>query len=329
MRLHDGGRSVLAWQELPAPEQPALPWKEGGTYVITGGLGGLGLIFARDVLRSVRSATVHLTGRSPLDAGRRQLLESLRRPRAQVHYTPLDAADAAGVEAFLAGVRQEHGAINGIIHSAGVLRDGFVLRKSEDDLRAVLAPKVAGTVNLDAASQGDALDFFALFSSAAAVTGNVGQADYAAANAFLDAFAGHRAGLVAEGLRSGRSVSLNWPLWAEGGMAPDAETERALLEQVGMHPLRTESGVLVLHESLSLTHHQVLAVEGDGARIRGALLGQPTASPAAGPAPAAAESAGVPTAAPAAVAAVAAVAVVDEGRCATRSCSGSGRCSAA
>ncbi|WP_405362766.1 SDR family NAD(P)-dependent oxidoreductase [Kitasatospora sp. NBC_00085] len=313
VRLHDGGRSVLAWQELPAPEQPALPWKEGGTYVITGGLGGLGLIFARDVLRSVRSATVHLTGRSPLDAGRRQLLESLRRPRAQVHYTPLDAADAAGVEAFLAGVRQEHGAINGIIHSAGVLRDGFVLRKSEDDLRAVLAPKVAGTVNLDAASQGDALDFFALFSSAAAVTGNVGQADYAAANAFLDAFAGHRAGLVAEGLRSGRSVSLNWPLWAEGGMAPDAETERALLEQVGMHPLRTESGVLVLHESLSLTHHQVLAVEGDGARIRGALLGQPTASPAAGPAPAAAESAGVPTAAPAAVAAVAAVAVVDEG----------------
>ncbi|MCX5214354.1 SDR family NAD(P)-dependent oxidoreductase [Kitasatospora sp. NBC_00240] len=310
VRLHDGGRSVLAWQELPAPEQPALPWKEGGSYVITGGLGGLGLIFARDVLRSVRSATVHLTGRSPLDAGRQRLLESLRRPQAQVHYTPLDAADAAGVQAFLAGVRQEHGAINGIIHSAGVLRDGFVLRKSEDDLRAVLAPKVAGTVNLDAASQGDPLDFFALFSSAAAVTGNVGQADYAAANAFLDAFALHRTGLVAEGRRSGRTVSLNWPLWAEGGMAPDAETERALLEQVGMHPLRTRSGVRVLHESLALAHHQVMAVEGDGVRIRRALLGQPSSEPAPAVTPAA-PSAARPAAAPSS-SAPAAVAV-DEG----------------
>ncbi|MBP0454655.1 SDR family NAD(P)-dependent oxidoreductase [Kitasatospora sp. RG8] len=304
VRLHDGGRSVLAWRELSAPERPALPWKEGGTYVITGGLGGLGLIFARDVLSSVRSATVHLTGRSPLDADRRRLLESLRSPQAQVHYTPLDVADAAGVEAFLAGVRQEHGAVNGVIHSAGVLRDGFVLRKSADDLRAVLAPKVAGTVNLDAATQGDPLDFFALFSSAAAVTGNVGQSDYAAANAFMDAFAHHRAGLVAEGRRSGRSLSLNWPLWAEGGMAPDAETERALLEQVGMHPLRTGSGVRVLHESLSLELPQVMAVEGDGARIRRALLEQPAAAPAV--AAVAAAAAAVPASAPAAVA-------VDEG----------------
>ncbi|MBT2404443.1 MULTISPECIES: SDR family NAD(P)-dependent oxidoreductase [unclassified Streptomyces] len=286
VRFRDGVREVLTWHELPSPEHTALPWREGGTYVVTGGLGGLGLIFARDLLRSVRNTSLLLSGRSAPGADRRHLLESLYRPHARVEYTRLDVADPDGVEAYLAGVRREHGAIHGIIHGAGVLRDGFVSHKSVEELREVLAPKTAGTLNLDAASKDDALDFFALFSSTAAVTGNVGQADYAAANAFLDAFAHHRGGLVAQGLRSGRSLSLNWPLWAEGGMRVDAETERELREQTGMHALRTESGIRVFHESLGSDHFQVMAVEGDGPRIRRTLLRQQAATAGSAPVPA-------------------------------------------
>ncbi|GAA2489946.1 SDR family NAD(P)-dependent oxidoreductase [Streptomyces longisporus] len=285
VRFRDGVREVLTWQELPSPEHTALPWREGGTYVVTGGLGGLGLIFARDLLRSVRNTSVLLSGRSALDGDRRDLLEGLHRPHARVEYTRLDVADPDAVEAYLADVRREHGAIHGIIHSAGVLRDAFVSHKSAEELREVLAPKTAGTLNLDAASKDDALDFFALFSSTAAVTGNVGQSDYAAANAFLDAFAHHRGGLVAQGLRAGRSISLNWPLWAEGGMRVDAETEQALREQTGMHALHTESGIRVFHESVGSDHCQVMAVEGDGPRIRRTLLGQQTTTTRSAPAP--------------------------------------------
>ncbi|MFE4053273.1 SDR family NAD(P)-dependent oxidoreductase [Streptomyces sp. YIM B13518] len=279
VRWRDGERQALTWRELPAPARTDLPWKEGGTYVITGGLGGLGRIFAEDLLRSVRSATLYLTGRSPLD-GRATALEALSRPHAQGRYVPLDVADTAAVEEFVARVGREHGSIDGIIHSAGITRDGLIRTKSAQTLREVLAPKVTGTVNLDRASRDLALDFFVTFSSGAAVTGNTGQADYATANAFMDAFAHHRDALVAAGRRSGRSLSVNWPLWAEGGMAVDEETARTLHEDLGMAPLRTESGVRVLHEFLLSTHSQVMAVEGDGARIRRAFAAPSAARPA-------------------------------------------------
>ncbi|MEV7775552.1 SDR family NAD(P)-dependent oxidoreductase [Kitasatospora sp. NPDC086791] len=308
VRLRADGREVRGWEELPEPGPTALPWKEGGVYVVTGGLGGLGLLLARDLVGSVSSVTVHLVGRSALDDRRRAVLEALARPGARLSYTALDVADAARTEAFLAAVRRESGTIDGVLHSAGVLRDDFVLRKSAGQLREVFAPKVAGTVNLDRATRDDALDFFALFSSLAAVTGNVGQADYAAANAFQDAFAHHRDGLAAAGRRSGRSLSVNWPLWAEGGMAPDPETVRALRAEVGMDPLATASGLRVLHEALASAHCQVMAVEGDGPRIRRTLLGDGAqAATAADPvAPAAStEAAAAPE--------VAEVAEVDEG----------------
>ncbi|MFY0578025.1 SDR family NAD(P)-dependent oxidoreductase [Cystobacter fuscus] len=275
VRFHEGEREVLSWKELAPPEHTVLPWKEGGAYVITGGLGGLALLFAKDLLSSVRNATLFLVGRSPLDGKKQQAVDALRRSHAQVSYTQLDVADAASVDAFLKKARQECGAINGIIHSAGIIKDNFILKKSTAELRHVLAPKVSGALNLDSSSRDLELDFFVMFSSGASVTGNVGQADYAAANAFMDAFAHYRDGLVTAGQRSGRSLSLNWPLWAEGGMSVDRETERALWEQVGMKPLRTETGTHALYECLASAHHQVMVVEGDGARIRQALLRQP------------------------------------------------------
>nr|QLG04867.1 PulF [Streptomyces sp.] len=301
VRWRDGEREDLVWRELPAPAPTDLPWKEGGTYVITGGLGGLGLIFAEDLLRSVRSATLFLTGRSHLDGERLRALEALDRPHARVRYERLDVADPAAVEAFVAGVRQEHGSIDGIIHSAGVTRDGLLRGKSADELREVLAPKVAGAVNLDSASRDLTLDFFVTFSSGAAVTGNTGQADYAAANAFMDAYAHYRDGLVTAGRRSGRSLSVNWPLWAEGGMTVDEETAHALRADLGMAPLRTATGVRVLHEFLLSTHSQVMAIEGDAQRIRQAFSAQSSPAPSLPDRPA-----------PAHTAAAAPVAAVDE-----------------
>ena len=283
------GAQVRTWAELPPVTEVPLPWKEGGVYVVTGGLGGLALLVARDLLASVRGATLLLVGRSPLDAAKARVLDGLRTPNSVVRYSSLDVADGAAVTAFLADARREFGAVHGIVHSAGVLHDSLILTKTADEVRRVFAPKVAGAVNLDRACGELPLDFFALFSSVAAVTGNVGQADYAAANAFLDAFAAHRTRLVAEGTRSGRTLSVNWPLWAEGGMSVDEPTRRAMWERAGMAPMGTAAGLGALHACLADGHSQVMVVEGDRDRIRAFVQGSartvlPEPAPVAAPA---------------------------------------------
>ena len=91
----------------------------------------------------------------------------------------------------------------------------MVKNKSREEMTAVFAPKVDGTVHLDEATKNEPLDFFVAFSSLAALTGNVGQTDYSYANYFMDSVIGDRERLRAEGTRSGKSLSINWSLWAE------------------------------------------------------------------------------------------------------------------
>ena len=167
--------------------------------------------------KQARDTTLILTGRSALSEGARARLAGLP---AKVDYRALDVSDAAGLERLVAEIVGSHGGLNGVIHSAGVLRDSFVIKKTEAELRAVLAPKVAGLLALDAATRDQELDFFVLFSSLTAVFGNVGQADYAAANGFMDAYAACVMGLwpVASGLgarcrsigRFGRKGACRW-----------------------------------------------------------------------------------------------------------------------
>src|SRR6185312_10024404 len=108
--------------------------------------------------------------------------------------------------------------------------------------------------------------------SVAGAVGNVGQADYAAANAFMDAFARHRCALVEQGARHGRTVSINWPLWEEGGMQVDDATRRYLAQEWGMTPLRTSSGCAALAQALATGRPQVLVAEGERDRLKTSLL---------------------------------------------------------
>ena len=106
----------------------------------------------------------------------------------------------------------------------------------------MLAPKVGGAVALEQACRGLALDCFVLFSSLAGAVGNPGQADYAAANGFLDAFAAHRGHPM---------IAIDWPLWRDGGMKVDAETQRALFDRMGQTPLETADALAALHTALA------------------------------------------------------------------------------
>ncbi len=270
IRYDAGERQVLGWSELTGA-QPQMPWKDGGVYLITGGLGGLGRLFAKEIAQRTRGAVLVLTGRRELDAAGRAQLRELEALGAVVQYRVLDVADREAVRQLVLQVQEDHEALNGIVHSAGVLRDGLLARKTQADLEAVLAPKVSGLLNLDEASREIDLDCLIVFSSITAAYGNAGQTDYAAGNGFMDAYAVYRNSLVASEQRHGRMLSVNWPLWREGGMQVGAAIERAVTESTGMEAIPTASGIAALYNAWGSKLDQVAVVFGDVARLRRAV----------------------------------------------------------
>ncbi|MBD0742358.1 SDR family NAD(P)-dependent oxidoreductase [Streptomyces sp. CBMA152] len=291
VRQADGVRLVRRLAELPSAQGAlATPWRAGGVYLITGGLGGLGLALAREIAESIGEGTLVLVGRSAPDAAARRTLAALARPGVTVTYERADIADRAVVDALVGEVVARHGAIHGIVHCAGVLRDGLVAGKADDDVRAVLAPKVAGLVHLDEATRDQPLDLLLSFSSTVAALGNPGQADYAAANGFLDAYAAHRNELAAQGRRSGRAMSIGWPLWADGGMHLDtAGLDR--LAQLGVAPLATRDGLGALDAAIASGRERTLVLCGDRERLLARLSAlittatEPQPQSASGPTP--------------------------------------------
>jgi len=275
VRYRDGLREILAFE--PAPEPTAIkaaPFREGGVYLITGGAGGLGLIAAREIARRVRGARLVLTGRSSRPAA----VDALAQTGATVDYRRLDVSDPQAVAELVAAIRDGYGRLDGVLHSAGVLRDGLIARKSADDLADVFAAKVAGLEALDRATAGLDLDFLALFASISGVAGNPGQADYAAANAFMDAYAHHRN--AQEGRRL--FLSLDWPYWAEGGMRLGDAAQNAM-RTAGLAPLDTAAGIEALVAALAGDDAQRLILHGDGARLRALFAATSQAAPAAAP----------------------------------------------
>jgi NADP-dependent 3-hydroxy acid dehydrogenase YdfG len=158
---------------------PAPLSKQGGVYLITGGLGGLGRIVAHAMAEQAQDITLVLTGRTAEPAGLAALAERLG-GAVQLAYHALDVADEPAVEALVAGIRARYGRLDGVVHGAGVLRDVLALNQTAQQLQQVLAPKVRGTLALERATRGEALDYFITFSSTSGVFGNVGQAGYGA-----------------------------------------------------------------------------------------------------------------------------------------------------
>ncbi|MFG1876162.1 SDR family NAD(P)-dependent oxidoreductase [Sphaerisporangium sp. NPDC049003] len=278
VRYEGGRRHVLGWEPLaalPADGAGEVPWRERGVYLVPGGAGGLGLVFAAEIARRAPGAVLCLTGRSPLTADREARLAALRDAGATVEYHVLDVADRQGTRDLVADLVRRFGGLHGVLHCAGVLHDAFLLKKSAAEFARVLHPKLDGAVSLDEATRDTELDFFALFSSIMGTTGNVGQADYAVANAFLDAFAHRRDELVRAGSRSGRTVAIGWPLWASGGMGADDTTREALRVRTGLVPMTTSAGVEAFHRALASGEPHVLVGAGDEAGLRALLDAAP------------------------------------------------------
>ena len=202
----------------------------GGVYVVTGGLGGLGLAVAEHL--AVKRARLVLVGRAGLpardqwarfcaargDADRTsraiRRIEAMERLGAQVMVAAADVTDLSAMQRVFADARSRFGGLHGVFHTAGVLDDGPVLDKDLQAARRVLDPKVAGALVLDRLLRASDAELLVLFSSVSAQLGVAGQVDYAAANAFLDALATSRSGGPGPW-----TVSVAWGAWKDVGMA--------------------------------------------------------------------------------------------------------------
>ncbi|HEY1110739.1 MAG TPA: SDR family NAD(P)-dependent oxidoreductase, partial [Opitutaceae bacterium] len=284
VRLAGAQRWVRALEPLSLDERATPRGRSGGVkprgvYLITGGMGGIGKKLALSLAKNAGARLV-LTGRSASGAEQERVLSAIRAAGGEGIYVQADISARDGAFAAAAAARRAFGRIDGVIHSAGVLRDGFVLKKSAGDYAAVLAPKVHGATWLDEATTGDTLDFFALFSSTAGIFGSVGQADYAFANAFLDAFAELRAQRVAAGQRAGRTVSIGWPLWSDGGM-PVGREVLSRLAQAGLAPLPDEVGLRWFDLLVAAGETRVTPLWGEREKVLALFTRKPAARPVA------------------------------------------------
>lgn len=297
--FRQGQRYVARLRPASALPAAAMPWhwRTDASYLITGGLGGLGLEVARWMVQQGARRLI-LLGRTPLppratwqqhdtESRSGQMIAAVRELEslgASVHVAAVDVADPSELATFLETYRSEGWpAIRGVVHAAGVLHDQLITRLEPAALTDVIGPKVVGAWLLHHLLRDQPLDFFVLFSSLASVLGSVGQSSYAAGNAFMDALAHLRHG-------QGRcATSINWGPWADIGMAARSGVNPQLAAQ-GMTPLLPRQGTAVLQHLLGCNAPQIVALAVDWKRWFeagsqagiGPLLAelQPQASPA-------------------------------------------------
>ncbi|AKT40598.1 type I polyketide synthase [Chondromyces crocatus] len=245
-------RFLHAPPDLPsvAPQpSPTAPRAEA-SYLVTGGLGGLGLRVAK-WLAERGAGHVVLVGRTGVTtAAQKAAVAEIEAIGARVTVAPADVAQRADVERILSQVDASGLPLRGVIHTAGVLEDGLLMQQTAAQFRRVMAPKILGALHLDALTRRAPLDFFVLYASAAGLLGSPGQSNYAAANTFLDALAHHRR---ARGLPA---LSVDWGAFSEVGLAAAQDNRGTRLAARGMRSFTPEEGLEALQRLLDAERSQ-------------------------------------------------------------------------
>lgn len=226
-----------------------LHFQSDASYLITGGLGGVGLKVAQWMVERGARHLV-LVGRSGASATAKEVLKGLEYSGTQIVVEQADVSQEEQVLRVLNDISKSMPPLRGVIHGAGVLDDGVLLQQDWQRFTKVLAPKVDGAWNLHKHTLNQPLDFFVLFSSVAALFGSPAQANYAAANAFLDALAQYR---LAAGLPG---LSINWGIWDEVGVAAKRKVgERMAIQGIGS--IKPEQGLQILEQLFHNSSAQV------------------------------------------------------------------------
>ncbi|MGO9654900.1 SDR family NAD(P)-dependent oxidoreductase [Mycobacterium sp.] len=253
------GKIVL---QMPKPLQP----RGDRSYLITGGLGALGLHTAAH-LAQLGAGDIVLTSRRAPDADAERAIDDItERYRCRVHTFAADVGNEAQVGELLERIRAELPPLAGVVHLAGVLDDALLSQQSLERFRTTLAPKAFGACYLDRLTKNDDLDFFIVSSSVASLLGSPGQANYSTANALLD-------GLVAERKAQGLpATGVNFGPLAKGGMA-SSEAARANLGAQGLVPLEPTAALNALAEVVANGTGQATVIKANWQRAAKLLGG--------------------------------------------------------
>ncbi|NOY17304.1 MAG: SDR family NAD(P)-dependent oxidoreductase [Gammaproteobacteria bacterium] len=217
-----------------------LPLRENGVYLVTGGQGGVGLEIARFIASNVKSRLV-LLNRSPLDEVRHpdrvagvRALESMG---AEVMAVSADVSDFEAMSQLVEEIKRRWGPVNGVVHSAGILKDGLIPNMDYSHFSDVLRPKVQGTWVLDEVTHSCSPDFFVMCSSMVTYIAPMGQSTHVAACAFEDSFALYRTAV-----RGLKTLCINWGLWGDTGVVSSPRYKEAL-EAQGVYAMSNEEGI--------------------------------------------------------------------------------------
>jgi NAD(P)-dependent dehydrogenase (short-subunit alcohol dehydrogenase family) len=248
VRHRDGKRQVTRLVELAVPEPVAAPVKlrHGGTYLMVGALGEVGLSVCCALARSHAPRLVILS-RRPADAELARQLKQITDAGAQVIHRSVDVTDEDRLAQTLAALNAQIGPIHGVFHLARAVDDGPLKTKRVDSFDRTIAAKVRGTLNVDKLTAGEPLDFFLAFSSMAAF-GIEGSADYGYSTAFQNAFVRDRNLRVARGERSGRSLALCWGQWRVDAYA--SEQRLAVVKRLGFDLIEASQAVPLIEAAL-------------------------------------------------------------------------------
>jgi malonyl CoA-acyl carrier protein transacylase len=227
--------------------QSFVPLNSQNSYLITGGLGGLGLKLAQWLVEQGAKYLI-LVGRRGASSKANQTIKALEQAGAKILVTQADVSQEKDLLRVLEAYKASMPPLGGIVHAAGIIDDGILQSQSWERFRKVMAPKVLGTWNLHNLTQDIPLDFFIMFSSLSSLGCSPGQGNYAAANAFMDASAHYR---QAQGLPA---LSINWGPWAEVGMATNQDYD---FNREGLNLISPEQGLQAFTQLLQSRQAQV------------------------------------------------------------------------
>lgn len=210
----------IVYKTLDNESQSKFELKEDGVYIITGGTGGIGREVAK-FLASKGKINIVIISRSGINSEQShkdnsiitKMIEEIEKMGSRIIVMSADVSDMGNMEEVINKIKYEYGKIRGVIHAAGVAGDGYLIRKTDEKFKEVIAPKVYGTWILDDLTKSEEMDFFICFSSISSLYGIEGQSDYIAANSYLDSFTEYRNN------KGRKTLTINWAAWKEVGMA--------------------------------------------------------------------------------------------------------------
>lgn len=273
------GKIVLRPPEVPEnlPETPHLAFRDDAVYVIAGGFGGFGVELLNRLADTGAEHLAVLSRRGGASDDARQAIEVLEKRGVSVSAHACDITDEAAVKSALEDIRSSGHPIRGVFHTAMVLNDVLIANLEHDGLTRVLAPKVSGAELLDRLTRDDPLDHFVLYSSATTLVGNPGQANYVAANGYLEALARKRR---AEGLPA---LTVAWGAISDAGyLARNEDVNEMLSRKLGRHALTAREALDGLMSLMALPQQDLetaavgyARIDWQSARKDLALLGTP------------------------------------------------------